>query len=471
MIQATPNPLPRILIVDDDRILIQSLAQLLRRLGYIVATCDQPHQTVDQLQATSSDLLLIDPHSTDIDLPELLRDIKTRFPTLVTVIITAYGSIESAVEAVKMGAFDYLTKPIIDEEIRTVVEKAARHHSLLFENHTLRQQLDLRLGFENIIGHNHQMSRVFDLLGAVADSKTTVLMQGESGTGKTLIARAIHHHSARRSKPFIEVSCGALPENLLESELFGHVRGAFTGAVSDKPGRFLAADGGTIFLDEINSATPAMQVKLLRVLQDRAFEPVGSSVTKTVDVRVILASNVDLASLVTAGSFRQDLYYRVNVVSVRLPPLRDRAGDVPLLARSFLARISRDMGRDIAGFTDEALARLSRYPWPGNVRELENAVERAVIVTRSSHVDVHDLPETLHHSPATPAEIAAGGPAFSPTPASLATAIDHAERDIIHTALRRHNWNRNQTAAELAIDRTTLYKKMRKHRLDVGESN
>ena len=470
MIQATPNPLPRILVVDEDRILLQSLAQLLRRQGYAVSTCDKPEETIDQLQATNADLLLFEPHTGDLELGDLLRDIRHRFPTVVTVIITAYGSIESAVEAVKMGAFDYLTKPIIDEEIRAVVEKAARHQQLLFENHTLKTQLDLRLGFEHIVGQNHHMARVFDILGAVADSKTTVLMQGESGTGKTLIARAIHHHSSRRSKPFIEVSCGALPDNLLESELFGHVKGAFTGAISDKPGRFLTADGGTIFLDEINSAPPAMQVKLLRVLQDRCFEPVGSSTTKTVDVRVVLASNVDLASLVAAGSFRQDLYYRVNVVSVKLPPLRDRAGDIPLLARSFLARLARDMGRNVTSFTDEALARLCRYHWPGNVRELENAVERAVVLSRGSTIDVHDLPESIL---AGPVDASASGlaPAPSVVPVSLAHALDHAERDIIHTALRRHNWNRNQTAAELAIDRTTLYKKMRKHQLDVGESN
>src|SRR5205814_1288407 len=291
----------------------------------------------------------------------------------VVIVITSYGSIENAVEAIKVGAFDYRTKPIIDDEIRVVVEKAVRQQSLLFENQTLRKQLDLRFGLENIVGHDYKMLKIFDLVEAVADSRTTVLMTGESGTGKSLLARAVHHRSPRRDKPFVEVSCGSLPETLLESELFGHVRGAFTGAVADKMGRFMAADGGTLFLDEINSASPAMQVKLLRVLQERAFEPVGASETKTVDVRVILASNVDLAELVKQNQFRQDLYYRINVVNIRLPSLRERLSDIPLLANYFLKKFTQETGREILGFSEAAMAALQRHTWPGNIRELENA--------------------------------------------------------------------------------------------------
>src|SRR5256885_2007743 len=277
---------------------------------------------------------------------EFLRDVRRRFPHVVVIVITGYGSIEGAVEATKIGAFDYLTKPIVDDEIRVVVEKAVRQQSLLFENHTLRNQLDLRFGLENIVGHDYRMLKIFDLVGAVADSKATVTITGESGTGKSLLARAIHYRSPRRDKPFIEVSCGALPETLLESELFGHTKGAFTGANSDKPGRFLAADGGTIFLDEISAASPAMQVKLLRVLQERSFEPLGSSETKTVDARVILATNIDLQQLVAEQKFRQDLYYRVNVVTIRMPALRERLGDIALLANHFLRLHCKENGRE-----------------------------------------------------------------------------------------------------------------------------
>src|SRR3954452_16694523 len=294
MIQANTPIKPRLLVLDEDRIILQSLAQFLRREGYEVRTTDRADDALAVLESEQAEVLLADVSLPGLKPIEFLRDVRRRFPHVVIVVVTGYGSIEVAVEATKMGAFDYLTKPIVDEEIRVVVEKAARQQSLLFENQSLRQQLDLRFGLENVVGHDHRMLKIFDLVEAVADSRTTVLMTGESGTGKSLLARAVHHRSPRRDKPFVEVSCGSLPEMLLESELFGHVKGAFTGAIADKRGPFMAADGGPLFLDEINPASPAMQVKLLRVLQERAFEPVGSSETKTVDVRVILASNVDL---------------------------------------------------------------------------------------------------------------------------------------------------------------------------------
>ncbi len=471
MLQANTPPHPRLLILDEDRIILQSLSQFLSREGYDVATTDSAENALGILETGQTGLLLADVNMPGVKPAEFLRDIRRRFPHVVVIVITSYGSIEGAVEATKMGAFDYLTKPIVDDEIRVIVEKAARQQALLFENQTLRRQLDLRFGLENVVGHDQRMLKIFDLVDAVADSRTTVLMTGESGTGKSLLARAIHQRSPRRGKPFVEVSCGALPESLLETELFGHVKGAFTGAVGDKPGRFLAAADGTIFLDEINSASPAMQLKLLRVLQERCFEPVGSTETRNVDVRVILATNADLTALVAQQQFRQDLYYRINVLNVKLPPLRDRLGDIELLATHFLRRFSQECGREILGFTEEALAALQHYSWPGNVRELENAVERAVVLCRRPRVDVSDLPETLQ--PLVPPIFAApdSGEGFCSVAMPLEKALEVPERKIIEAALRRNDWNRQATAAELDINRTTLYKKMRKYQLDVGESN
>lgn len=448
--------------------MLQSLSQFLRREGYEVRTTDRAEDALALLETQGFELLLADINIPGIKPSDFLRDLRRKHPQVVVIVITGYGSIEGAVEATKMGAFDYLTKPIVDDEIRVVVEKAIRQQSLLFENQSLRQQLDLRFGLENIVGHDYRMLKIFDLVEAVADSRTTVLMSGESGTGKSLLARAIHHRSGRASKPFVEVSCGALPETLLESELFGHVKGAFTGAIADKPGRFLAADGGTLFLDEINSASPAMQMKLLRVLQEKQFEPVGSTETISVDVRVILASNADLAQLVAEGTFRQDLYYRINVVAIPLPGLRERLGDIPLLAGHFLRQFCAEAGREVLGFTDAAMGAMQRYNWPGNVRELENAVERAVVLCRQPRIDVQDLPETIQgYRP--PAASSNHEEALYIQPMPLARALEIPERQIIHAALRRNDYNRQATAAELDINRTTLYKKMRKYRLDVAE--
>ncbi len=424
----------RILVVDDDKIIVESLVEFLRLEGYQATGVGSFAQAVTELARHPYHLVISDINMPDIDGFELLRVVKQRHPEIVVVIITGYGTIESAVEAIKMGAYDYLTKPIIDDEIRLVIERALQQQSLIRENKTLREALDMRYSLDNIVGHDYRMLKTFDLVEAVAESKTTVLLQGESGTGKSLVARAIHHRSERRDRPFVEVSCGALPESLLESELFGHAKGAFTGAVSDKAGKFKAADTGTIFLDEISSATPALQVKLLRVLQEREFEPVGSNKTEKVDVRVLLASNEDLAGIVAAGKFRQDLFYRINVVTIGLPRLRERIGDIPLLAEHFLKRHCAEKHKQIHGFTDECVKSLQRYDWPGNVRELENVVERAVVLTRNRQIDLSDLPDHLIEQARS---VPAGNGIYRPQ--SLKRALEDPERRIIEEALRANN--------------------------------
>jgi transcriptional regulator with PAS, ATPase and Fis domain len=322
------------------------------------------------------------------------------------------------------------------------------------ENKTLKAQLDLRFGMESVVGHDHRMLKIFDMIDSVADTRATVLITGESGTGKSLIARAIHRRSGRRDKPFVEVACGALPETLLESELFGHVAGAFTGALGEKRGKFMLADEGTIFLDEISTASPAMQVKLLRILQDLEFEQVGGNKTFHVDTRVILATNDDLSRMVAEGRFRQDLFYRINVINVELPSLRDRISDIPLLAEHFLRQVCEDSGKTVRGFTEDALSALQRYRWPGNVRELQNVIERAVLLGKEGVIGVDDLPPSMMAVGGVSVESVAGR--------SLKQALESPERQIIREVLESNNWNRNITAEALGINRTTLYKKMKR---------
>lgn len=449
-----------ILLVDDDRIILDSLSEMLRLDGHHVDTATSVEQAMPLFDRRTYEIVV-----TDINMPgvggfELLRAVKTRFPETAVLVITGYGTIESAVEAIKMGAYDYLTKPIIDDEIHLAIGRALEQHRLVRQCRVLRDQLDQRYGLDNIVGQDYKMGRVFDLIEAVAESKVNVLIEGESGTGKSMIARAIHHRSDRRDQPFVEVSCGAIPETLLESELFGHVRGAFTGAVSDKPGKFKAADRGTLFLDEIASASPALQVKLLRVVQEREFEPVGSNKTQHVDVRIIMATNVDLSDEVAAGRFRQDLYYRVNVVTVTLPRLGERMGDIPLLADTFLKKYVGESNKHVRGFTEGAIRALQRYAWPGNVRELENAVERAVVLTKSNRIDVDDLPPRVLETIDAPVESGQ----LAPLP--LRIALEDPERRIIEAALRHNDWNRQATADQLEINRTTLYKKMKRYGLE-----
>jgi DNA-binding NtrC family response regulator len=482
----------RILIVDDDPIVAESLGEFLSAEGHAVSTAFNGEEALAALvqaeregtavqPARPFEVVLTDASMPGMDGMELLRRVAVKHPRTVVVMLTGYGTIESAVQAVRLGAIDYLTKPVVDDELRLALERALRQQALIAENAALKQELDVRFGLDNIIGADPRMLKTYDLISAVAPTKTTVLMTGESGTGKSLIAHAIHHRSTRRGKPYVELSCGSIPETLLESELFGHVKGSFTGAHADKAGRFLAANGGTLFLDEINSASPAMQLKLLRVLQERKFEPVGSNQTIEVDVRVILASNQPLEELVARGQFRQDLYYRVNVVKIELPPLRERVSDIPLLAEHFLKVHAAGLGKRMAGFDPAAVEALRRYGFPGNVRELSNIVERAAVLARTPTIRTEDLPaHVLSGAPVgatgpLPFGTAGGTPsaaagantgAGEDGPLSLEASMKEPERQIILQALKSTNWNKLKAAEVLKINRTTLYKKMKRLNID-----
>ncbi|MGE3757661.1 MAG: sigma-54-dependent transcriptional regulator, partial [Pseudobdellovibrionaceae bacterium] len=383
----------RILIVDDESTLRTALFRVLDRKGYKVITASKIEEAHILSQGDQSpDLALVDLNLPDGDGIEFMSKLKAAHPQVEVIILTGHGTIESAVRATQKGAFHFITKPCNMDELLSLVEKALAHKQLQIENQQLRSELHKKYQFNQIVGQSDELKKVLELVERVGDTDSTVLIQGESGTGKELVAKAIHYNSNRATGPFIPINCGAIPSELLESELFGHVKGAFTGALNNRVGRFELADGGTIFLDEIGDMEPQLQVKLLRVLQERSFEPVGSTKTLQVNVKVIAATNVNLEDAVAAGRFREDLFYRLNVIPLQIPPLKERRTDIPLLFNHFRETFNRTKGRSISGISVEAMKCLSNYSWPGNIRELENLVERLCILKGHGNIETSDLP-------------------------------------------------------------------------------
>jgi len=462
---SAPAP-PRILLLDHVSSSLRSLIAALEREGFAVAQTAEPEVARACLRRGECEVVL---GELSLAAEAVLAELNGSSQAPPVIVFDDFGRLASAPGELRAATFEALERPVAESEVLRVVRRALESQALRRQNEHLRQELGRSADFGALVSKDARMQRIFATLAAVADSRVTLLLEGESGTGKTQLAHAVHERSARAAGPFVEVNCGALPSNLLESELFGHVRGAFTGAVKDRPGKFEQAAGGTLLLDEIGTASHELQVKLLRVLEEGRFERVGDARTRTVDARVITATNVDLAREVAAGRFRADLYYRIHVVAIEVPPLRQRVSDVPLLAERFRERFARLHGRQVGSFSPAALESLCRHPWPGNVRELENVLERAVLVARGSVLEAADLfPEPF--PPSAPPATAGGttvpfagweeGP-----PAPLKLALEAPERWLIRRALEQHRGQRGATALFLGINRATLFNKMRRYGL------
>lgn len=447
----------RILIVEDDREMSRFLSELLTEEGYEVeVVCDGP-SAVERYRQKGFDLTITDLMMPRMKGTELVRHLREIDAEALILLITAFGSIENAVESMRAGAFDYLTKPFGTDEILLSIGRALEQRGLRIELQRLRREIQGRYGFENILGKSDPMRRIFEIVMHISDAPANVLITGESGTGKELIARAIHYHSGHARGPFIPINCAAIPENLLESELFGYLQGSFTDARKDRKGLFQEASGGSLFLDEIGELPMNLQAKLLRVIEDKEVRPIGASRGERVKVRILAASNRDLDQLVGAGKFRQDLFYRLNVIRIDLPPLRQRPEDIPLLVEHFIQIFSEKTKRQVKGLTKEALAALLNYPWPGNVRELEHTIERAVLLGKGDLVNATDLPPQLL--------------ADSRKEVSLEEAISKGytlkdlEREYIKKVLETTKGNKTEAADILGVDRTTLYRKLEEARI------
>jgi len=448
-------------LIDDEPIIHDVLGQLLQSEGYQVEVSTSGEEALSKLPHQKFDLTLLDLLMPGMDGLEVLREIKRLEPEAVVIIITAYASVESALTAMKMGAYDYIQKPFKNDELLMTISRALEHRRLQLENIRLQDELKRKFSFDNIIGKSQPMQNVFELIKAAAPTRSTLLVQGESGTGKELVARAIHSNSDRANHPFVVVNSGSLPPDLLESHLFGHVKGAFTGAVADKKGLFEAADKGTIFFDEISSISLETQVKLLRVMQDREFMRLGGTKTIKVDVRIIAATNTDLEELIEQKAFRKDLYYRLNVIKIELPPLRARKEDIPLLVRHFIDLYNKENKKEIEGVSEEVMEILMDYDWPGNVRELENVLERAVVLSRSKIITREALPAFLTESnPRAYLEIGEDN-------LNLKQKTLDFQKRLILTALKKSSGVQKQAAAMLGLKPTTLNEMIKRLKIDV----
>jgi two-component system, NtrC family, response regulator PilR len=447
-----PPSAGRVLVIDDEEVIRDVLSSLLEREGYSVRSVPDGAGALTAAEGEEFDLYLLDMMLPDRPGLDVLRDLRRRDPAAVVIVITAYSSIEGAIEAMREGAFHYIPKPFQNEEVILTVRKGLEARKLREENRRLKEALSRRYGLDRIIGKSEPMQKVFEMIRLAAPSKSTILVEGESGTGKELVAKAIHYHSPRSGAPFVTVNSGSMPPDLLESNLFGHVRGAFTGAIANKKGLFEVADGGSIFFDEIGTVNLDTQAKLLRVIQEKEFMRVGSVETQRADVRIIAATNVDLKHLVTEGRFREDLYYRLCVIRIPIPPLRSRKEDIPLLVEHFVRLYAAENEKDVRGVDADALHALLDHSWPGNVRELENAIERAVVLCSGKTIGIRLLPESVFATEPEDRAIHFGGEGLP-----FKEAVDDFERRLILAALRRSSGVQKRAAELLRIKPTTLH--------------
>jgi DNA-binding NtrC family response regulator len=445
----------KLLVVDDERDICKALEFLLSREGYSVVTAYSGKDALEKIGKEAFDLVITDLKMEGIDGMEVLEKALGKNPNLLVIIMTAFASVESAVEAMKKGASDYIVKPFINEDVKMTIRRLLEHKKVMNENLALRQQLSQQFGSKEFVGTSNQIMYLFEMLEKVIPTRSNILILGESGTGKGLIAEIVHGNSQRKDRPFISINCSAIPENLLESELFGYRKGAFTGAVSDKKGLIVLADEGTLFLDEIGDMPLSLQSKVLKVLESGEVLPIGGTSQTYVDVRVIAATNKNLEELIAKGLFREDLYYRLNVIEVKIPSLRERREDIDVLTQHFLEKCSKENNKNISGISDEAMEVLHNYSWPGNIRELRNVLERAVVLATSEKIGLKELPNKLLDTKESDRD-------------SLKNKIDYYEKKVIVDTLEAHNWNKEEAARILGVDLATLYRKIKK--LDITES-